>query len=131
MRGVMRKWSAMPLAALMVLTWVNFACARGTRPAAIDEISRPAGPRNWAELWRTWGFEAVVAPMLLSAILYGMGVWRTWKTAGIGHGISRLEALYFSSGWLALAVGLVSSLHPWGNVLFSVHMVGLPPVTLE
>ena len=33
------------------------------------------------------------------------------------------EAAAFAGGWLALAVALVSPLHPWGNVLFSVHMI--------
>lgn len=82
-----------------------------------------ARPRSWGELWRTWGFEwPVVLPLAVVGVVYLRGLWRTWRKAGIGHGIRRWEAGCFAGGWLALAAALVSPLHPWGNVLFSAHM---------
>jgi cytochrome c oxidase assembly factor CtaG len=84
----------------------------------------PPGPRNWSELARAWEFEpGVVIPLAVSAVWYGIGVVRMWRAAGIGRGVRRWEAACFAAGWLALVVGLVSPLHPWGSMLFSAHMV--------
>jgi putative membrane protein len=82
-----------------------------------------AGPRNWSELWRAWEFEpGVVLPLAISAALYGYGLSRFWREAGVGRGIRAGEAACFWLGWLALVVALVSPVHPWGSVLFSAHM---------
>lgn len=82
------------------------------------------GPRNWSELWRAWEFEpGVVIPLVLSGLLYGLGLTRMWRGAGFGRGVRVWEAAAFVSGWLALVVALVSPLHPWGSMLFSAHMV--------
>src|SRR5438270_8747396 len=88
-----------------------------------DGEARVAGPRGWDELWRSWAFEpGVVIPLALSAWLYGRGLARLWREAGVGRGVRRWEASSFAAGWVALAVALVSPLHPWGSVLFSAHM---------
>jgi putative membrane protein len=84
--------------------------------------SRLVGPRNWGELWRTWGLEpGVVIPLVASALLYSWGLARLWRH-GVGRGVRKADAFCFAGGWLALAVALVSPLHPWGSVLFSAHM---------
>ncbi len=83
----------------------------------------PGGPRDWEELWRTWGLEpGVLIPLAVTAFLYARGVRRLWRDAGPGHGVRRWEAACFGAGWAALVVALVSPLHPWGGVLFSAHM---------
>lgn len=83
----------------------------------------PPGPRNWDELWRAWEFDpGVVIPLALSALLYGIGVYRMWKAAGPGRGIRYGDLACFCGGWIALVVALVSPLHQWGGMLFSVHM---------
>ena len=80
-------------------------------------------PRNWDELWRAWEFEPwVVLPLALSALVYGRGLASIWNRAGVGHGVRRWEAAALICGWLLLVVALISPLHPWGSVLFSVHM---------
>jgi putative membrane protein len=82
-----------------------------------------AGPRDWHELAGAWALEPlVVIPLLLTAWVYARGLCRLWREAGRGHGVRKWEAACFAGGWFALVVALVSPLHPWGNVLFSVHM---------
>ncbi len=88
-----------------------------------DDASPPA-PRDWNELAGAWAFEPlVVIPLLMTAWVYARGLRRLWREAGAGHGVRKWEAASFAGGWLALVVALVSPLHPWGNALFSVHMV--------
>src|SRR3954468_1708567 len=111
-----------PLVAL--LAWLATASLAHAHEGAHGRgPGRATGPRDWHELWRTWGLEpGVVIPLVVSAWLYGRGVSRLWREAGAGHGVRRWEAACFAAGWLALAVALVSPLHPWGSVLFSAHM---------
>lgn len=83
-----------------------------------------SGPHNRHELGRAWELEpGVVIPLAITALLYGRGLWRMWRNAGCGRGVRRWEAFCFITGWLALVIALVSPLHPWGNVLFSAHMI--------
>jgi putative membrane protein len=98
------------------------AHAHGVEPHG--DALEAAGPTNWGELARAWAFEPlIVVPLMLTAWLYGRGLRRLWRDAGRGHGVRVREAICFAAGWLALAVALVSPLHPWGNVLFSAHMI--------
>lgn len=81
------------------------------------------GPQNFSELWRTWGWDpGSWIGLLASAWLYVVGLNRLWRSAGRGHGVKPWEAACFAAGWLSIAFALVSPLHPWGQVLFSVHM---------
>lgn len=81
-------------------------------------------PLNLHQLWRTWGLDpGTLIGLAISALLYGLGLIRTWRASGIGHGIRRWEAWCFLGGWLTLVIALVSPLHPLGEVLFSAHMV--------
>jgi putative membrane protein len=90
---------------------------------ATATTSTTEGPRDWHELWRTWGLElGVLIPLVISAVWYAAGLRRLWRKAGRGHGVSVREAACFTGGMFALFVALVSPLHPWGNVLFSAHM---------
>lgn len=68
-------------------------------------------------LWSTWEFDpGVVIPLMLTAVLYGLGSQRQ-RIA------TRAQHFYFWCGWISLLVALVSPLHPLGEVLFSAHMV--------
>ncbi len=64
-----------------------------------------------------WEFDpGVVTPLVISALLYARG-------AHIQRIPARREHVYFWCGWTALALALVSPLHPLGEELFSAHMV--------
>ncbi len=57
------------------------------------------GPKDWHELWRTWGLEpGVVVPLALTAWLYARGLARLWRQAGVGHGVTKWEAASFAGG---------------------------------
>src|SRR4051812_46314548 len=69
--------------------------------------TRPAAPRDWHELWHSWGSEpGVIIPLVLSGVLYALGVRKLWRD-GSGRGVRRWEAAAFAGGWLALVVALV------------------------
>lgn len=105
---------------LLVLVPLAFPAVALAHGGGHDE---PARPRDWGELWRSWGTEiGVVVPLVATSIWYVVGLRRMWAKAGRGHGVSVREAACFGGGMFALAVALVSPLHPWGNVLFSAHM---------
>jgi putative membrane protein len=80
-----------------------------------------AGPQNTSELLRAWTFDpGVIIPMVLSAVLYGMGVLRLRQASP--RSVHRADVVYFALGWCALVFALVSPVHAWGSVLFSAHM---------
>jgi len=104
----------------LLLALPRIALAHVTDGASHDEPPRPA---NWHELWRTWGWEPVSwIVLILTAILYTIGLRRVWRSSRIGGGVKRWEAGCFAAGWIALFIALVSPLHPWGSVLMSAHM---------
>jgi putative membrane protein len=74
-------------------------------------------------LWQNWSFDLwVVLPLLVSHWLYGRGVLRLWASAGLGRGISMVQAGCFLAGELALVAALLSPLDPLGSTLQSAHM---------
>jgi putative membrane protein len=65
----------------------------------------------------------VVALLVASALLYGTGVTRLWRKAGVGHGIERAAVGRFVAGWMFLAAALVSPIDAWAERFFWMHMV--------
>jgi putative membrane protein len=64
----------------------------------------------------------VVGVLVISACVYFSGIRNLWRSAGFGHGITKREAMFYSLGWLSLALALVSPVHTLGGLLFSMHM---------
>src|SRR5213079_3289766 len=80
-----------------------------------------AGPKNTSELLRAWTFEpGVIIPIVASAVLYSLGVFRLRRASP--KSVRKSNIVYFALGWAALVMALVSPVHAWGSVLFSVHM---------
>lgn len=96
------------------------ALLAATRPAlahAPDAVARASDAWRWnSEAWLLW-------LLAVSVILYGAGVARLWRQAGLGRGIGAWQAAAFGAGWLALVAALVSPLDTLGTRLFSAHMV--------
>src|SRR4051812_22243225 len=81
-------------------------------------------PQTWEDLPHTWGLEpGVIAMLAIALVLYVRGCVRVWRRVPSGGAIRGRELGCFLGGWLALAIALVSPLHPWGGVLFSAHMI--------
>lgn len=109
------------LCVCMILSIASVALAHGGGDD--HDGSGSESPRNWSELWRTWGTEpGTTVPLVASGLWYALGVRRMWRDAGGRRGIRSWEVGCFAGGWLALFVALASPLHPWGSVLFSAHM---------
>src|SRR5205085_4419840 len=65
-----------------------------------------------------WSFEPwVLACLALSIAAYALGLVRLWRQAGAGRGVSVAQAVWFGSGWLVLALALVSPIDPLGGRL--------------
>ncbi|HYE20202.1 MAG TPA: cytochrome c oxidase assembly protein [Tepidisphaeraceae bacterium] len=83
----------------------------------------PPGPRTWADLPTTWSADVLSwATLAVTGALYAVGLRRLWRGGEAGRGVTGRAVACFAAGWVALFVALVSPVHPWGNVLFSVHM---------
>ncbi len=81
------------------------------------------GPIAPKDLWHHWSFDPwVIAPLLLAHWLYGRGILRAWRRAGVGRIVSRWRAACFLAGELVLVVALVSPLDPMGETLLTAHM---------
>jgi putative membrane protein len=65
----------------------------------------------------------VVGCLLIALGLYIAGVWKLWRKAGYGRGITVWHAGAFAGGWLTLCLALLSPLDALGSQLFSAHMV--------
>lgn len=98
------------------------------RPAPLLALAVPAAalahgghdhgePPGWT--WDPW----ITVPLLLSAVLFGLG-WRRLHARSAG-GRPRLKRRLwlFAAGWLTLAGALVSPLHEAGERSFTAHMI--------
>ena len=94
---------------MLVVPFITFGHA--------GEVHEPPG------FWAMWEFDPLVVFILIaSGTVYTLGIRNLWRSAGVGHGITKGEATYYALGWLSLAVALVSPVHVLGELLFSVHM---------
>jgi putative membrane protein len=59
----------------------------------------------------------------VSALLYGVGLFKLWRRAGVGHGVSFGQVACFILGWCAAAVPAVTALHVLGRQVFVLHML--------
>ncbi|HEX8125201.1 MAG TPA: cytochrome c oxidase assembly protein [Allosphingosinicella sp.] len=91
------------------------AAAPASAHGAADALE--SGPIGWApEPW-------IVVPLLLLACLYATGAGRLHRRSRLGRGERIQGAGLFASGWLVLAVALVSPLHQSAERSFTVHMI--------
>jgi putative membrane protein len=65
----------------------------------------------------------LVSSLIALAVLYSAGVARLWRSAGVGRGLSRTQALSFAAGWATLVAALIGPLHEFSEQLLSAHMI--------
>jgi PQQ-dependent dehydrogenase (methanol/ethanol family) len=65
----------------------------------------------------------LVTSLAIAPALYAVGLWRLWRTAGRGAGVSAPQAAAFGAGWLALVFALCPAMARWSEVSFAAHMV--------
>ncbi len=79
---------------------------------------------GYAPMSLPWAFEPWETSLLgVSALLYGSGLRRLWRRAGLGRGVAPWQVLAFGAGWVILVIALLSPLDALCNALFSAHMV--------
>jgi cytochrome c oxidase assembly factor CtaG len=82
----------------------------GAHPLAAAALSR-------------WTWEPfTVALLILSAVVYAIGLRVLWRRAGRDRGVRAWQAASFAAGLLTLAIALLSPLAWLSEVLFSAHM---------
>lgn len=92
-------------------------------PGAVLAHGRVLEPDEF-HFWSEWSARPGVAiPVLLAIGIYYTGLYRLWRHAGIGRGISRRRAASFTAGLAVLGVALMSPLDALTASLFWVHMV--------
>jgi cytochrome c oxidase assembly factor CtaG len=102
--------SALIRIAVVVAVWPGALYAHG---AAADE-------RVW---WRVWAWDpATVASLFFMAAIYVAGLRALRKATQTPQKLQGAARCY-AAGWGLLVVALISPMHPWGQVFFSVHMV--------
>ncbi|HEX5513315.1 MAG TPA: cytochrome c oxidase assembly protein [Gammaproteobacteria bacterium] len=75
----------------------------------------PAAGSSSTELW-------LILCLLLVALLYGTGLLRLWRRAGVGRRVAHWRAGCFAAGWVITLLALASSLHRWADDLLFIHM---------
>jgi putative membrane protein len=94
-------------------------CALMASVALAHGESENSSTPHW---WNLWVWEpGMIATLLVTAWIYGRGLHQLRRAIHAPWKMRR-EAWYYAAGWLALAVAVVSPLHPWGQILFSAHM---------
>src|SRR5829696_3152137 len=74
-------------------------------------------------LGQSWSLEpGVVIPLGVTGVLYGRGLATLWRRARARDGHD-WRAASFATGWIILAISLLSPLHDLSEQLFSAHMV--------
>ena len=95
------------------------------RPAAVMLLAWPAPALAHAgELHAGWTLDPVVImPLILAALLYGIGFTRLRPRADRGRAALGRQARIYVAGWLLTAGAIVSPLHEAGERSFTFHMI--------
>jgi putative membrane protein len=84
-------------------------------PAWSSTAERSAVLSDW-----TWPLPIII-PLLIGAVLYGMGATKMLRRAA-KPGLHVKSIVYFVLGWISLVIALDSPIHETGEQLFWVHM---------
>jgi putative membrane protein len=86
-------------------------------------LAHPEAPIRPRDLWHAWSFApGVVLGLAASGGLYTIGLVRL-RHRGRAQASRGVEVACFATGWVVLALALMSPLHQLGGALLSAHMV--------
>ena len=86
--------------------------------AGVGAAAHGVGPSSGPARGLAWTFEPwEVASLALGAVLYGVGLGRLWRRAGVGHGVRVGQAVAYFAGLLAIVAALMSPLDALGDAL--------------
>ena len=75
------------------------------------------------ELELGWKWDPLSLVVICGTLsIYALGLARLWRAAGVGHGVTRLQASCFALGELSLTLALLSPLDGLSDSLFAAHM---------
>jgi putative membrane protein len=83
----------------------------------VDELASRSLWTAWNGDWWLWLL------IVVSGLLYGVGLARLWRAARPSAGVSKAQASAFALGWARLVIALLSPLDALSAELFSAHMV--------
>ena len=102
--------------------FTSLICVSAPAFAHVNDLTEtPSGSAGGLLRWELDPF--IVVPLLLTGVLYLLGIRKMWASSRTGLGISRREAAAFWLGWLALVAALLSPIHTLSEELFSIHMI--------
>jgi putative membrane protein len=64
----------------------------------------------------------LAASLAVALAIYALGVARVWRHAGVGRGVTRLQATAFAAGWLVLAGALSEVMDGLSDHWLAAHM---------
>ena len=123
-----------PLQARTSRGWLPLPpCRQAWRPAVAAILitasssnvvdAHPSGLQAGDPWWQAWHIDPLVLTNLAFLFaLYGWGLFRAWRRAGVGRGVPQWRAIVFATGLLAVLVALISPLDTLGDDLSWVHM---------
>lgn len=77
-----------------------------------------------SQAWRDWHPDIwTLAAVLLTVVLYLVGLIRLWRGSGVGRGVGSASAACFLAGAAMLLVALASPLERMAGALLTAHMV--------
>lgn len=77
-----------------------------------------------SQAWLAWHPDPwIVTAILLTVVLYVVGLIRLWVRSGVGRGVGKASAIFFLVGIAMLLVALASPLERMAGALLTAHMV--------
>lgn len=93
-------------------------------PPAIAVLAHAVPHAHAEPWWAVWNPDPLILGNAAAlSTLYAVGLTRMWRSAGVGHGVSRLRAAAFAAGVAMLLIALVSPVDPLSDELSWVHMI--------
>lgn len=104
---------------MRLLHLLGFFITFAASPAQAHVTAEPG-----SQAWLDWHPDPwIVTAILLTVVLYVVGLIRLWVRSGVGRGVGKASAIFFLVGIAMLLVALASPLERMAGALLTAHMV--------